>query len=383
MLNRNLDSIIAQSYVELGDLSLRLVRNHEAGLEGSKRQEALWNRAASVRILLKGLESRARQEFTVVNKLLSCLVKLSNINDFPAAPVLFNNIKPSVFFKTGAEGAAGTAGADGDDANIVVNEGDGEVAVVETAPGGVKTYTLSLNQYTQPTVSIAVDTASITSPSSIYREIGTDIAIPLTITLTKGRDDVTTSVITNPAALNTAYQIAYEPTKRILVNTNGSETFTFTDTTQEASETYTLNLSDGTNTPTNSGSIVFSYPILEGDSAGTSITYYSALSKVLQGDGGISPDPVTSKTVTFNATGQYFWFGYPNTTPVTYGDLVLIRDQNGFDVTSAWTKLDTQVVTSTGLDNNWTSNGSTVPHYTFYRTTLSTTISGDYTFYWQ
>lgn len=383
MLNRDLNSIIAQSYVRLGDNALRLVRNHEAGLEGSKRQEALWNETASVRILLKGLESRARQEFTVVNKLLSCLVKLSNINDFPAAPVLFNNIKPSVFFNAGATGNTGVAGADGSDADIVVVEGDGEVEVIETAPGGVKTYTLSLNQYTQPTVSIAVDTASIISPASIYREIGTDIAVPLTITLTKGRNDVTTSVITNPGALDTAYQIVYEPTKRNLVNTNGSDTFTFTDTSQTASETYTLNLSDGTNTPSNSGSIVFSYPILEGNSAGTSITYYSALTKVTQADGGISPDPVTSKTVTFSGTAQYFWFGYPNSTPDAYGDLVLIRDQNGFNVTSAWTKLDTQVVTSTGLTNNWTSNGSTVPYYTFYRTTLSTDISGDYTFYWQ
>jgi hypothetical protein len=375
---------MAQSYVRLGDNALRLVRNHEAGLEASKRQEALWNETASIRILLKGLESRARRDFTVVNKLLSCLVKLSNINDFPAAPVLFGNIKPSVFFLTGDQGITGDAGLNGDDANIVVAEGDGEIEVIETAPGGVKTYTLSLTPYTQPTVSISVDKASITSPASIYREIGTDIAIPLSIVLTKGRDDVTTSVITNPGALNAAYQTTYEPTKRNLVNANGSESFIFTDTSQTASETYTLNLFDGTASPipTNSGSIVFSYPILEGNSAGTSITYYTALTKVTQADGGISPDPITAKTVTFSGAAQYFWFGYPNTTPVTYGDLTTIRDQNGFDVTSAWTKIDTQVVTSVGLDNNWVSDGATVPHYTFYRTTLSTTISGNYTFYW-
>ena len=367
MLNRNLERIIAASYIKLGDNALRLARNHKNGLEGSKRQEAIWNKSASVRILLKGLESRVRQEDTRVNKLLSCLVKLSDINDYPAAPLLFNNIKPSVVLPQGIQGDPGTPGTAGSDADIVVQEGDDTIEIVETNPGGVKTYTVSYNPYTQPSISTTVNTGAITAPASRYREIGESISVPLSIVVTKGRENVTASTVTAPAALDTAYQSALNLTT---INTVGNQTIPLTDIAVTASETYSVNVTDGTNTPADSDNIYFNYPILVGSNAAASINHYAVLTKKTRTDGGIQPQQTT--TVTFSGTNQYFFFAFDEDYPA----LTSIKDQNGFEVINSFTYTTGVSVDSTGLAANWTRD------FREYRTTNPTTINGTYTFTW-
>ena len=368
MLNRNLERIIAAAYVQLGNNALRLARNHKNGLEGSKRQAALWNKSASVRILLKGLESRDRQDETRVNKLLSCLVKLSDINDYPAAPVLYNSIKPTVINQSGPQGPAGSPGADGSDATIDVVTGDDTISITESAPGGVRTFTVAYNPYSAPLISTTIDTGSITAPSSRYRETGESITVPLVITVTKGRETVTASTVTNPVGLDAPYQLVLDLAS---INGTGSQVIPLTDTAQTVSQTYTVNVTDGTNTPANSDNIYFNYPILYGNSASTSINHYSTLAKKTRSDGGIQAKQTT--TVTFNAAAEYFFFAFPE----GYGDLTSIKDQNGFEVLGNFTKTAAVSVTSTGLSNNWTVN------YTEYRTTAATTISNQpYTFTW-
>lgn len=376
MLNRNLERIIASSYASLGDLSLRLARNHKNGLEGSKRQEGLWNKGATVRILLKGLESRERQEDTRVNKLLSCLVKLSDINDYPAAPVLYNSIKPTVILPQGIEGKQGLPGINGSDATVDVVEGDDTIQVVESIVNDVRTFTLSYSPYTEPSISTAIDTGQIAAPASRYREVGQNIGVPLVITVTKGREDVDTSVVTSSTALNDDYQLVFD---KDTVNTNGSQQIPLTVLNVTATDTYTVNVTDvATPTPgtdSNSDTIYFNYPILYGSNVSDTINHYQ-LTKKLRSDGGIQPKQTT--TVVFNGDSLYFYFCFPD----EYGALSSIKDQNGFEQLNTsdpnFLEFTGVLVDSANLAINWTDKA-----YYVYRTVAQTTITNaTYTFTW-
>jgi hypothetical protein len=192
--------------------------------------------------------------------------------------------------------------------------------------------------------------------TSIGRVIAT---LQVFSTLTKGRENVTASAITAPADLNTAYQALLDLAE---INSNGSQVITLSPTNVSVTSTYSVNINDGTTVKTASATVTFVYPFLHGSSDTTSPSYYTDLTKLVQ--------TKVNKIVAFNGTLKYFWFGYPS----SYGDLIQILDQNGFDVTGAFTKLTPVAVTSTGLDVNFTHN------YTFYRTTEATTIIGNYTF---
>jgi hypothetical protein len=369
MLKRDVNTIIIRAYLQLGDNALQIARNDKNGNTTGIKQRKLWAESAMIRVLLKNLEFRERQDYKVSNKFLSCLVNLSNINDYPAAPTLFTKIKPSVILPSGPAGPTGPAGTDGTDADIDV-EADAtydNIAVTEVDVMGVKTYRLGYAPYTEPTISVSVNTGAITAPQSVYREEGESLTIPLTVVLTKGREAVTASTFQAPGAMNGAYQGLLDlPT----LNTNGTDTISISQLSVIIDTTYTIDITDATETNDNSANVYFNYPILYGNSAGTSITYYSALTKLTRTDGGIQTVS-TGRSVTFNGADQYFWFGFHNGE----GTITQILDGSGFDVTADFTELTLESVTATGLASNWTEN------YTFYRTTNVTSISSKtYTF---
>lgn len=99
MLNRNIDSIIYQSYIKLGTLTYKLATEGEAGLVGVKEQKILWQQALLIFSVLDVIEdSIVVQNNSVyqlrgitiqeMNKLLSLLVAGAGIFDFPVAPFI-------------------------------------------------------------------------------------------------------------------------------------------------------------------------------------------------------------------------------------------------------------------------------------------------------
>jgi len=103
------------------------------------------------------------------------------------------------------------------------------------------------------------------------------------------------------------------------------------------------------------------YPFLWGTSAsdlsagGTGA--YTGLTKYIQSAG--------NKSVTWGAADDvYLFFAYP----ASYGDLSSIIDNNGFDVTSAFTKYAVSVG-STGLDEDWSES------YNIYKLNTLTIIT--------
>lgn len=294
-----------------------------------------------------------------------CIQESLEIQNYPVAPLATELVDDVTFIigSPGPTGPPGAPGADGTDANIVVEASPGEdsLTVTPVDVAGVTHYQISFTPYIAASIAITLDDAAIIDPdqtrvTSIGRVIST---LQVTITLTKGRDTVTASTMTAPAPLNTAYQLVLN---LATVNGVGSQVCSVAPTGVDATTIYTVNINDGTTLNTASATVTFVYPFLYGNSAGTSITHYTALTKLVQ--------TKTNKIVNFSGTVQYFWFGFPS----SYGTLVQILDQNGFDVTSGWTLFTPVSVTSSGLDVNFTHN------YSFYRSNAATTINGSHTF---
>lgn len=295
-----------------------------------------------------------------------CLQDSLKIQNYPVAQLL-SELGNDVKIQTGPPGPAGpagAAGANGTNANIVVTRETAETGITirEEIVGGVKTYYLKLTPYAAATIAVSLDDAVIIDPDQ-YRvtSIGRVIAtLQVFSALTKGRDNVISSTVTEPTSLDATYQTLLN---LATLNSTGSQTVTLSPTNVSVTSTYTININDGKTVNASTATVTFVYPFLHGNTAGTAINHYTDLVKLVQ--------TKANKVIKFNGTSQYFWFGFPD----TYGNLVQILDQNGFDVTSAFTKLTPVSVTSTGLDVNFTTN------YTFYRTTAATTITdGNYTF---
>jgi hypothetical protein len=128
MLNRNIDSIIYQGYIKLGKIGYELANNASKGLEGTKNQKLLWNRAIYLDALLDEISDHIEvvdnSVYRIIgiteqemNSLLSCLKETSEIYDFPVAPFI-----PSKDLSKITAGAAlqGIAGQNGVNAYIAV-----------------------------------------------------------------------------------------------------------------------------------------------------------------------------------------------------------------------------------------------------------------------
>jgi hypothetical protein len=128
MLNKNIDSIIYQGYVKLGDIAYKIAVNSKAGLEGTKHQKQLWDKAIIIFSYLETISKHIEVvngsiyriiniEVKEMNKLLSCLVEVAKIYDYPVAP--FIPVLSTEQIIIGA-GLPGNPGADGTSAYILV-----------------------------------------------------------------------------------------------------------------------------------------------------------------------------------------------------------------------------------------------------------------------
>jgi len=145
---------------------------------------------------------------------------------------------------------------------------------------------------------------------------------------------------------------------------------TFTDTFALSSGTtvWTLIATDASTSDSSAKTINWVYPFFTGMSSsdltdGTGIYSSSDLTKLVK--------TKSSKTVALNDTLKYIYFAYP----ADHGNLSTIKDPNNFDVTNQFTKY-TGNVTSTGLDNNYSSISYNI--YSTYPNLVNAT--GDYVF---
>jgi len=363
MTTEQKESILYQAQVWVSDIAYELMHQKQY----SEACDKNYDKAFTILNYLNVLLDTCTPEILTEDQkevIYLCIQTTLNLDNYPVAPLL-SCVETPVTFITGGigpQGPQGAPGVNGTDANINVITTDPNLEVIETVVAGVKTFNVLLAVYTAPTVNLTLDGAAIPDPNQTNTvEIGVVIStLPVSFILTKGKELVTASVITAPAGLNTAYQSELD---LVDLNTTGSQSILLNATNVSTNTTYTVTITDGTTTNQDTESINFVYPFLYGDSTSLlTTTHYIDLTKLIQ--------TKANKTVIFNSSLKYFWFGYP----ASYGDLVQISDQNGFDVTSGFTKLPSVSVTSSGLDNNWTVN------YIFYRTTEITTINGNYTF---
>jgi hypothetical protein len=121
MLERNIDSIIYQAYIKLGDLAYEISVNSKAGLEGTQEQKKLWNRAIAIYIYLEVIENHIEVvnnsvyriiniEIVEMNKFLACLKELAKIEDYPEAAFIPTVQVPQVIVTNGSNGDKGDPG---------------------------------------------------------------------------------------------------------------------------------------------------------------------------------------------------------------------------------------------------------------------------------
>jgi len=357
------NSILYQSQVWVANTGYSIMQKEQYS-QSCDREYDLAFRILNYQLVL--LDAQVDDNLTVKEQeyIYRCIQDSLNLQNYPVAPLPFAMVESVdiIIGQQGPAGIPGANGANGTDADIDVITDDSELQVVESVILGVKTFTIRNFKYVVPALTVALEEASIPDPDQSHVvETGEVIAsLALYVNLTKGRDAVTASTLTTPGSLTAAYAAEVD---LVDLNTNGTQAITLNLSNVAASQTYTVNITDGINTPAASVSITFVKPFLYGSSATVlTTTHYTDLQKLIQTQG--------NKAVAFNASEQYFWFGFPE----SYGTLTQILDQNGFDVTSAFSVFTPVSVTPTGLDVNTPSD------YTFYRTTLQTTINGTYTF---
>ena len=348
------DSILYQSQVWMSDMGIKL----EALERSMQPCDDLYCENYKVRVLITAIQKTGDLEDYEEELLYTCLVEITGIKDYPAfSPIILSDVPTVLLGQPGPTGARGADGVDGTSANVAMESLNDEI-VITSAPDPIdpiKTiWYFDHNLYIEPSIALTLD------PSTPVIELGNAPNITLNMVLAKGRDDVISSTITSDSTLDTAYQLILD---LAALNAGGPSGRSVIEAAVIATTTYTVDIKDAIPiTDIASATVTFVYPFFYGSSIGTSITFYSALTKLIE----IQED----KTVPFDADVEYFWFGYPD----IYPDLTSIKDQNGFEVISAFVK-SAELVTSTGLVNNWVDVG-----YTFYRTILATNIHGDFTF---
>ena len=297
-------------------------------VESSVRKSRKYqNKAEKLRYFLKAMEHEFYLEDDDITSLLQCINNLAELTDWPTAPIIAEKQAPAAITGVpGPTGAAGADGADGIDADINVISGDSIISVVETSPGGIKTFTVTYAPYTAPTVSLVIEDASFPNPNSLIQEDGVTLAnVQYTMTLDKGKDDVDSSTLISPADQDGEYQTALN---LVDLNLGNQQIIVLNDTNVTATQLYQVQVDDLTNQPTASKTITFVVPFLTGSSATLLVqsTFISNLTKLIEIQG--------NKSVLFNGTDEYFYFMYP----ATYPDLSSILDGNGFEAIGAFIK---------------------------------------------
>ena len=313
-----------------------------------------------LRAYLKAIQYEFFLEEKEIIHILQCMNKISEITDWPTAPVLTEKEQPNVLLGIpGQDGEPGADGQDGSDANIDVEADPAydNIAITEVLVNGVKTYRIGYAPLTPPTVSVAISSGAFQNANSLVQELGEIIdPVPVVVTTNKGRDNVVSSTFVNPAGLDSGYQAQWDLSS---INLGNTEVVTINDLAVTANTTYTVNITDGNSTPSSSSTLSFVDPFFWGSSATLlgQTTYYNNLNKIIQTKG--------TKTVTFNNTDAYFYFVYP----ASYGDLTSILDGNGFEAISAFTKTTENVDILSGTVS-----------MNVYRTAITDIVNQKYTF---
>jgi hypothetical protein len=150
MLNRNINSIIYQSYIKLGELTYDIAKRSEEGFTGTKALDALWKRAINIDNLLFSIVENAEvvdnEIYRIVgvpdsdiNKMLACLESLSGIKDYPVAPFLISRHVTKL--SIAGEGTSGAPGSNGVSCyNAVVFATDALGTGMSTTPSQLRPY---------------------------------------------------------------------------------------------------------------------------------------------------------------------------------------------------------------------------------------------------
>lgn len=359
MIDPLLRQRLSQGYAKLGDITFQIALNMRKGKDHVASQRALYEQGIKMSVLLKllyrhidfdanGFPILYRITEKQINRFVKCLVQLGELSTYPIVPYIIPSTKP-ILITQGAAGSTGPVGPAGLDANIIVEPAPGETQIIvsSTVVLGVRHDRISLSLYTLPTLLAAI------SGTKLF-ENGSSNTISLTLTIRKGRDNIVTLVcsdstvnaILQPLVNLTTINGITQPTNIILSVPIQTVPFTFN---------FTLN--DGSiNNVLASDAINFVYPFIYGAFDAQAVNPYTTGTRVLA--------VKANRTIPLNGTDTFFSIGYD----AAYGDLTKIKDQSGFDVTSAWTK-HVVSVTSTGLAINYTTN------FNFYVTNLKTTIT--------
>ncbi|MFN7465336.1 MAG: hypothetical protein ACK53T_02360 [Planctomycetota bacterium] len=121
MLDRNINSIIYQSYLKLGDLAYEIATNAKLGLDDTAKQKSLYNKAIAIYLYLDEIANHTEvvnnQVYRIINisvlemnKLLSCLKEISQIYDYPVAPFLPSRNISQITVGAGSPGPPGING---------------------------------------------------------------------------------------------------------------------------------------------------------------------------------------------------------------------------------------------------------------------------------
>ena len=366
-LNRRAREIIALSNKALGDIAFKVAENISLGKDNSKNQKELEFKGKYIQRILKVIYNHIefnsstgdivtlhRLTTTQANKFLDCLIKLSDIQDYPVVPKLLPRTKP-IIVTQGTRGLTGDKGEPGSDANISVERDpvldNIKVTEIDSTPTTPKIFQVGYEPYQAPLVNVAI------SGPTVF-EIGQVIgSIPINITTTKGREDIVSLTITNDTTLDDALQVILDlptlngPTQPVTNQVSKSSVSTDFSVIAE--------VTDGQNTNQGSAGVSFFYPYLFGasDIILDQSNLYTSLSKNIRGQGG-------NITALFNDTDKYFYFAFP----ATYDNIDTIKDGSSFIVTNDW-ELSTFDVNSSGLTNNW------MVSYKVYRTKIKTNIT--------
>lgn len=359
MLNPDLRDYIAKGYVKIGDIGYDIALNMRKGKNSTITQRNLYDTGIRMYLILDVLFRHVtfdpitlaptlwRVTEDQVNNLLDCLIKLGDLNKVPIAPSLFPTTRPTVV-TSGLQGPPGPAGLNGSDADIdvVLDPNEKQLKIAESVVAGVKTFTLKIVAYVKQLLS------STLSGGNLF-EIGTQQSFNITLISTKGTENITAITCTD-SPTNTILQSLLDLSQANGVTQPYQVIIPIANLT--TNKTYTFNSNDGLNIIASAVSVSFVYPFFYGSNSSTSINVYTTLTKLIATQ--------SNKSVVFNFTDQYGYFAYP----ASYGDLISIKDQNGFDVTASWTKT-TITVSSSGLFADWSIS------YNVYRTTVKTTIN--------
>jgi hypothetical protein len=365
MLDPKLTEKMNLAYARIGELGYQISLNMKKGKDHLPSQQKLWDTGLKMwqylKILFRHVDTSTtpptliRIEEVQVNKLLRCLEKLGQLDKVPAFPSMLNPYKPIRINQT-LQGPAGDDGENGTNANITVEPetGESDLTVREEIVGSTKKYYLSVDIHTLPQITVEITAPKIYSKGVIIANKN------VTITTTKGNQDITSLIVSSPAELNTAFQATLN-----LAALNAEEQPVITTLAEENVDdgrVYTLEVSDGIETVTATDTLYFYFPYLYGASDDTSFDRYVTLTKLVLG-AGTTEIPLLGEE-------KYFWICFPS----SYLDDAdyLIRDLNGLDVTSAFIPT-VEDVTSDGLDADWTEE------YVVLRTEEKTDISGTFT----